>query len=276
MVTGATRNRKWAGCGGLLAGVLLLLVSSAAPALGSGAIRQDQDPELALRLRQAERRLEQGDTVGALLDVEAVLARDDEFAGAYLVRGRIQTRMGDDLGARDSFTRAAELDPGNGRLHFLVASLAVQLADFESAARQLSAAAQAEYDPAAVDQLARTVREYLPVQLDLEAVRAAPRVAVVGDSQRAPAMSRLVRELRTLLLDAPEVALVPGRERAQWVARIIAAADADVDAEPRLRFELVDLATGEPVLERELPAGELEARVALGDVAEAVVDATRR
>lgn len=230
------------------------------PLTAPRALGSQGDAELELRLRQAERKLEQGDTVGALLEVESVLSRDDDYWRAYFVRGRVQARMGDDLGARDSFTRAAELDPGNGRLHFLVASVGMQLADFETAVRQLEAAAQTGYDPPAVDALAAGLREYAERPIDLASIRAAPRVAVTGVDE-GEGMTALVRELRTLLLDAREVALVPAEDRAHLAVRLTGSVQEGVVV------EVVDRASGEVVLERTLADELLRARVEMGDLA---------
>lgn len=59
--------------------------------------------ELDARLRMAVSKLEQGDAINALIDIEAMLARDDRYRPAYDHLGRTQVQLGDDLGGQGLF-----------------------------------------------------------------------------------------------------------------------------------------------------------------------------
>jgi len=118
-------------------------------------------------LQQAVQKLDQGDTIGAMLDLEGILARDDEYWPAYFYLGRTQAQLGDDLGAKASFMRAAALDPGNAELHYLVATAAWALADFEAAWNQTIAARQAGYPQAPIDQLLSGLDRYSDPPMNL-------------------------------------------------------------------------------------------------------------
>jgi tetratricopeptide (TPR) repeat protein len=61
--------------------------------------------------RRAAQRFQQGDVRGALADVNAALARDSRYAGAYALRGAIRGQSGDRAGAIADLGRALELAP---------------------------------------------------------------------------------------------------------------------------------------------------------------------
>lgn len=105
-------------------------------------------------------KLEQGDAINALIDIEAILARDDRYWPAYYHIGRTQVQLGDDLEAKASFLRAAELNPGDAELHYLIATVGWQLADFGAAWTHGIAAIQAGYDRRGVEQLFKELRHY--------------------------------------------------------------------------------------------------------------------
>lgn len=228
---------------------------------------------LELRLRQAGRKLQQGDTVGALFDVEAVLSADDRFWKAYWVRGQIQARMGDDLGAWESLRRAAELDPGNPQLHYLVAGLAFQLADFPAVGSQLLAAAQAGHDPEPLRQLASELQDRAGIAVDLRSALDAPRIAVellFAEPDRG--LEELGLELRTLLLEQEELGLVKEVSVAAWVVHLHRQ-EGDSGADGVLAT-LVD-PEGEPALEHALPGTGAESRLQLSEIVGEIVEQIR-
>lgn len=255
-----------------LAIVVVCLAAVACAAASAVAVAQEERAELELRLRRADRKLQQGDTVGALLDVEAVLSHDDGLWEAYWLRGQIQARMGDDLGARDSFFRAAELDPGNAELHFLVASLALQLTDFEAAWRQLAAAAQAGHPGDQVASLAGELSELAADSTGLDEALAAPRLTVTLEGTASGSLRELVLELRTLLLEEPAIGLVKDRGLAAWELILEPAQGADRDAgDDPVHVILRRLPDGEEALEWRLPGTGAEARVRLAELVAEVV-----
>jgi tetratricopeptide (TPR) repeat protein len=181
--------------------VLVIVLSFAA----SAAAQSDLDR----RLRAAVAKLDQGDALGAFLDLEGILTRDDKYWAAYYHLGRAQVQMGDDLGARQSFQRAAELNPGNPDLHFMIATAAWQLADFEATWSQGIAAWQSGYDTVRVQQLFDQVAQYSGAPGDLQMRLDAPKVIVVApQADDDPALEELALEMRTELYRAPLIALV--------------------------------------------------------------------
>ena len=195
----------------LLAMVLIAVTTSAIAA----------QAELDRRLRAAVAKLDQGDALGAMLDLESILGHDEEYWPAHYHLGRAQVQMGDDLGARRSFQRAAELNPGNPDLHFLIASAAWQLADFDTAWSQGIAAWQAGYDQASVQGMFDQLAQYAPAPTDLEPRLAAPRVVVETiDADEDPGIEALAGELQAELFRAPLVALVRDPELARFTVRI--------------------------------------------------------
>ena len=197
---------------GLRRVVLAVLVACAS----FGAATAQERPDLERRVQAAVQRLASGDALGAFLELESILTQDDTLWSAYFHRGRAQVQMGDDLGARDSFRRAAELNPGNADLHFLIATAALQLADFDTAWSQAIAAHQAGYDPVTIEAMFKRMEPYAPPPPDLQQRLDAPRVVVVepdgaGDAMRATALG-----LRTLLFQEATVALVQDAGRARY------------------------------------------------------------
>ncbi len=191
----------------LLICLLAVVVSAAAPA----------QSELDTRLRMAVSKLEQGDAIHALLDLEAILARDDRYWPAYYHLGRTQVQLGDDLGAKGSFLRAAELNPGLPELHYLIATVGWQLADFEVAWTHGIAAIQAGYDQRLVEQVFKELRHYSDEPADLARRLAAPRVVVLEPADNADgadgggrdaALAAVARELRTAIFRSLELASV--------------------------------------------------------------------
>jgi tetratricopeptide (TPR) repeat protein len=260
-------------------GVLLILallsvcsvLDRAARAVPLQPGQEDRD-ELRLRLREAERKLRQGDGVGALMDVEAVLSRDDRFWEAYWTRGQVLASMGDDLGARDSLVRAAELDPGNAPVHFLVASLALRLADFDTAWYQLLAAAQAGHDPAQVQALARQLEDAGQDTSALAGALAAPRVAVLVGVPDSDSLSGLGLELRTLLLEEPSLGLVKEPEAAEYELELQPVGAAASTAADAIVARLREREEDEVLLEQQLPGTGAAARVQLADLVAAVAE----
>ncbi len=194
--------------------IALLAVVTVAPALAQS--------ELDTRLRMAVSKLEQGDAINALIDIEAILARDDRYWAAYYHLGRTQVQLGDDLGAKASFLRAAELNPGDAELHYLIATVGWQLADFEAAWTHGIAAIQAGYDQRQVDQLFKELRHYSDEPADLTRRLAAPSVMVVGlgadddGLQEDGELTSIVRELRSAIFRSPELAAVQRASLARY------------------------------------------------------------
>lgn len=196
--------------GRVVAVVMLLVVGTTAAA----------QAELDRRLRAAVAKLDQGDALGAMLDLETLLGRDEEYWPAHYHLGRAQVQMGDDLGARRSFQRAAELNPGNPDLHYLIASAAWQLADFETAWAQGIAAWQAGHDTAALQAMFDQLAQYAPAPSDLQERLAAPRVVVVDEAVTGDEAAETVAEdIRAELFRAPRIALV--RDAAMAAYRVV-------------------------------------------------------
>lgn len=185
-----------------------VLVTACATAVGA------QEAELGERLEAAVRKLDQGDTVGAMLDLEGILTRDDEYWPAYFYLGRAQAQLGDDLGARTSFMKAAELDPGNAELHYMVATAAWALADFEAAWNQAIAARQAGYPQAPIEEMLKGLDQYSDPPPDLEQRLAAPRFVVVPGVDGADA--DLMYRLRSAIFGARGLGLVQDPELADY------------------------------------------------------------
>lgn len=160
------------------------------------------------RIQAAAQKLTAGDALGAFLELETILAQDDTLWAAYFHLGRAQVQMGDDLGARASFLRAAELNPGNADLHFLIATAALQLGDFDTGWAQAIAAHQAGYDPLVIEGLIKQMEPYSPAPPDLQARLDAPKVAVVPDDATDEVLEALAQQLRTELFHAALVAVV--------------------------------------------------------------------
>ncbi len=165
-----------------------------------------QQEDLSGRLQQAVQKLDQGDTMGAMLALEGILSRDSEYWPAYFYLGRTQAQLGDDLGAKDSFMRAAALDPGNAELHYLVATAAWSLADFEAAWNQTIAARQAGYPQAPINELLNGLGQYSDPPMGLEERLAAPRVVVVPSVDGAEA--DLLHRVRSSIFGARMLGLV--------------------------------------------------------------------
>jgi tetratricopeptide (TPR) repeat protein len=183
--------------------MLLTVVAGFAVPVGAATAQQDDTGE---RLQRAVQKLDQGDTMGAMLDLESILARDDEYWPAHFYLGRAQAQMGDDLGAKASFMRAAELDPGNAELHYLVATAAWALADFEAAWNQAIAARQAGYPQEPVEQMFKGLGQYSEVPPDLEQRLSAPRFVVVPGEDGAE--SDLLHRVRGAIFGARPLGLV--------------------------------------------------------------------
>ncbi len=165
-----------------------------------------QENELGRRLQQAVQKLDQGDMIGAMLDLEGILARDDEYWPAYFYLGRTQAQLGDDLGAKASFMRAAALDPGNAELHYLVATAAWALADFAAAWNQTIAARQAGYPQAPIDELLSGLGQYSDPPMNLKRRLAAPRLVVVPSDDGAEV--ELLHRVRSSIFGARMLGLV--------------------------------------------------------------------
>jgi len=144
--------------------------------------------------------------MGAMLDLEGILTRDSEYWPAYFYLGRTQAQLGDDLGAKASFMRAAALDPGNAELHYLVATAAWALADFEAAWIQTIAARQAGYPQAPIDELLSGLDQYSDPPMGLEQRLAAPRFVVVPSDEGADA--DLLHRVRSSIFGARMLGLV--------------------------------------------------------------------
>lgn len=234
-----------------------------------------QDQELRARLRQAVQRLQQGDALGALLDLERLLELDEDSWEAYYYRGRAQTQLGDDLGAHASFQEAASLNPGDEELHFLVASAAYALADFPTAWEQSIRAIQAGYERSAFDAMFKAMRRYSRQPQDFDARVAAPRLIVdiapgdqaAGDVPEAEStieLQELSLALRRALMTAPRVALVNDIRRARYVVELGVADDGSLEArllavgsdEPIERWAVPDAVI--PEMSAEELTGELE------------------
>ncbi len=224
-----------------------------------------QTAELEVKLRLAVRKLEEGDALGAFLDLERLLTEDDRYWKAYYERGRAQAVMGDDLGARTSFRRAVALDPGNPELHFLMATISLQLADFETAWSHVVAAIQSGYDRGPADRLMKGLRTYSGEPADLRERLAAPRVVVStvigkGDGELQIRLDALALEFRSGLLEVPEIALVQDPAIARYALEV---ASLGGDVEPIIgagfSITLVDLGSLEQVYRGEIDSsGELE------------------
>jgi hypothetical protein len=195
-----------------------------------GAELGAQENDLGDRLQRAVQKLDQGDTMGAMLDLEGILSRDEDYWPAYFYLGRVQAQLGDDLGAKASFMRAATLDPGNAELHYLVATAAWALADFEAAWTQTIAARQAGYPQAPIDELLQGLDQYSDPPMDMAQRLSAPRVVVIpGEDGAAVDLLHRVRSaifgarFLGLVLD-PEIAdfrLEMVGESGAWRARLM-------------------------------------------------------
>jgi len=211
-----------------LVGLAFLACAITAPSAEVSA----QEDELSRRLQQAVQKLDQGDAMGAMLDLEGILTRDDEYWPAYFYLGRTQAQLGDDLGAKASFMRAAALDPGNAELHYLVATAAWALADFEAAWNQTIAARQAGYPQAPIDQLLSGLDQYSDPPMNLEQRLAAPRIVVVPSDDGAEV--DLLHRVRSSIFGARMLGLVldpsladyrveMAGELGNWTCRVTAA-----------------------------------------------------
>jgi len=157
--------------------------------------------------------------MGAMLDLEGILARDEEYWPAYFYLGRTQAQLGDDLGAKASFMRAAALDPGNAELHYLVATAAWALADFEAAWNQAIAARQAGYPQGPIDELLSGLDQYSDPPMNLEQRLAAPRLVVVPSEDGADV--ELLHRVRSAIFGARMLGLVLDADRADYRVEMV-------------------------------------------------------
>ena len=258
------RSRVGVALARCLAVLLLLGLLGPAPTQGQ---------ELRVRLSQAVQRLQQGDTIGALLDLEKILEQHEDSWEAYYYRGRAQTQMGDDLGAHASFQQAAWLNPGDAELHFLAAAAAYALADFDTAWEQSVRAIQAGYERSAFDAMFKAMRRYTRQPPDLEARIKAPTVIVEveandGGSDSSEELEELAIALRRTIVAAPGVALVNESRRARHLLELGASETGGLEA--RLRTPGSDAvimlwpvpAAVIPEMSAEDLAGQLEAWLA--------------
>lgn len=183
---------------------------------GTAALPAAAQADLDRRVQAAAQKLASGDVLGAFLDLESILTQDDTLWAAYFYRGRAQVQMGDDLGARDSFVRAAALNPGNADLHFLIATAATQLGDFETGWSQAIAAHQAGADPVAVQGLISQLTQYAPPPPDLQERLDAPKVVVLPAESDDAALEAAALQLRTELFYAARIALVQDAAKARY------------------------------------------------------------
>jgi len=207
---GGKPKRTWG-----LAVLALVACALAAPAAEVSA----QESELSRRLQKAVQKLDQGDAMGAMLDLEGILARDEEYWPAYFYLGRTQAQLGDDLGAKASFMRAAALDPGNAELHYLVATAAWALADFEAGWNQAIAARQAGYPQGPIDELLRGLDQYSDPPMNLEQRLAAPRLVVVPSEDGADV--ELLHRVRSAIFGARMLGLVLDADRADYRVEMV-------------------------------------------------------
>jgi tetratricopeptide (TPR) repeat protein len=239
--------------------------------------------ELDARLRMAVSKLEQGDAINALIDIEAILARDDRYWPAYYHLGRTQVQLGDDLGAKASFLHAAELNPGDAELHYLIATVGWQLADFGAAWTHGIAAIQAGYDRRGVEQLFKELRHYSDEPTNLEQRLAAPAVLVVEGGthdqggQSDSELTSVVRELRSEIFRSPELASVQEASLARYRVEVERlppdpADDASGAGEPIASFATAlfavadDAPVAEFVLRLEVSAGDSESMFEISHV----------
>ncbi len=220
-------------------GVVVLLILVGQLSVAAPSVRAQQD-DLSDRLQRAVQRLDQGDTMGAMLDLEGILARDEDYWPAYFYLGRVQAQLGDDLGAKGSFMRAATLNPGNAELHYLVATAAWALADFDAAWNQAIAARQAGYPQGPIDELLSGLDQYSDPPPDMESRLAAPRVVVIPGDDGADA--DLLHRVRSSVFGSRQLGLVLDPaiadyriemtgESGNWNARIMAGEDDEVLSE---------------------------------------------
>ena len=113
----------------------LVVVTLPATALPQG--------DLQMSLEIALGKMQQGQSEDALRDLEKILTQNDSFWPAYFHRGRLLGSMGDAQGARDSFIKAVELNPGEPNVHFMAAVSSFQLGDFDTAWEQIILASNA-------------------------------------------------------------------------------------------------------------------------------------
>lgn len=232
----------------------VLLLAPGGTALSTPRSTVGAAQSVDVRLQVAIQKMESGDTIGALLDLESLLSRQDTYWPAYYWRGRVQSQMGDDLGAKESFLRAADLDPGNPELHFLAASVSWQLADFTAAWAHVIAAAQAGYPDDPVRQLMRNLRGYADAPEDLEERLRAPRVAV-SRVATAEVSADLVLDLRTRLARSRAISLVQAEGLATYLAVITRDPEAGEETW-RLEIVLSRASDGEQALIAPLDARE--------------------
>ncbi|HUP97245.1 MAG TPA: tetratricopeptide repeat protein [Usitatibacter sp.] len=84
-------------------------------ALGANA-QQPPNPKVSVPeglTYRAAQRLQAGDARGALADVNAAIARDSQYAGAYAMRGTIRMSGGDRAGAIADMSRAIDIAPND-------------------------------------------------------------------------------------------------------------------------------------------------------------------
>ena len=116
--------------------------------------------------------------------------------------------------AKTSFMKAAELDPGNAELHYMVATAAWALADFEAAWNQAIAARQAGYAQEPIEQILNGLGRYSDPPPDLEQRLAAPRFVVVPGADGADA--DVLYRLRSAIFGARGLGLVLDPELADY------------------------------------------------------------
>ncbi|NLE43637.1 MAG: tetratricopeptide repeat protein [Chloroflexi bacterium] len=144
-------QRRWRGLP-IWGWVLGCVVVTAGIALGAlwvtgnlGAKVESPHNELT---ETARRQIEEGDLVGAIADLETVVAENPQDSEAHFLLGQAYNQSGDLLKAADEFRTVLELDPGNAAAHHNLGVTYFQLQDPNTAISEFEAALEIDPDDA--------------------------------------------------------------------------------------------------------------------------------
>ncbi len=121
---------------------LLLAVVLVPLAPGSAARAQEQPTPLTPEqlTGRAQARLQAGDTLGAVEDLDAAIAGKPDFAPAWALRGVARSQLGEGEAALADLTKAVTLDPARAELWYYRAKLRAEANDLAGARRDLDEA----------------------------------------------------------------------------------------------------------------------------------------
>ena len=109
-------------------------------AISTPSEETDQRRRARIRLELAVGYFEEGKTEVALDELRQVIAIDPNYADAYVLRGLINMRVGDNRAAEDSFRRALQLNPRDANAHHNLGWLQCQLGCYDEAFRSFDQA----------------------------------------------------------------------------------------------------------------------------------------